>query len=486
MSPVRRRAVRALRRKWLIPAALAAALALLAGLWFLLRKAPAELPPQPTAVSSTLWDRPVGTLLRLEIDNPFDAPYALVREDGEWQMEGQPGFVFRSSLLEDMVNNACLIITEDTVGSRTEHPEWQLENFGLGNGCVRVTAAFADGSAIAFRIGDPVPQEIPAYYFLLEGNDAVYIISADVYDAYTYTRMALHDVRNPALNGEVIDRIAFTGSDPFTAERRADGWYLAAPVCYPLSDTAMETLLDKLENLRFAQFAATEEEADLAACGLQPPARTLTLDIAETVVTGYDENGGITGETAVPAYQLRLDLGSLDGDTAFYCLYRGEVLKATVFTAGFLRTQSWETLLSTAPFNAPTNDLQRLTVEQDGQKTVYALSLVERVLPNNAFETDEDGNVIYDVTVTRNGERADSDRFLSAYRELLSLRAAARLPADYALPDTAPLLRITAERSQSTREVALYPLDALHYAIAVNGTALFQAERGWAESIVWP
>ncbi|MCP6082858.1 hypothetical protein NL341_28055, partial [Klebsiella pneumoniae] len=76
-----------------------------------------------------------------------------------------------------------------------------------------------------------------------------------------------------------------------------------------------------------------------------------------------------------------------------------------------------------APFNAPTNDLQRLTVQRAGEaEIVYDLSLQERVLPNNDFETDENGNVLHDLLVARNGEAADSDAFLAAYNSLVQLR----------------------------------------------------------------
>ena len=184
---------------------------------------------------------------------------------------------------------------------------------------------------------------------------------------------------------------------------------------------------------------------------------------------------------------MTFGLGREENDVVFYCLYKGQVLKATSFSAGFLRTQGYDSLFLTNPFNAPTNDLSRLVWERDGVQTIYDLSLTERVLPNNALETDENGNVLYDLAATKDGAPLDSDAFLAAYRQLVELRTQDRLPADYTLPDTEPLLRVTLTRgSGGVRQIALYPLDALHRAVAVNGVALYQVEKGWAESVEMP
>ena len=485
MSPVRRRSPRKPAR-WLIPALLAALAVILGAVWLLLRKAPVSLPDPVTAQPVTLSDRAEAEITRIAIENRYDAPYALIRQDGQWRMAGEEDFTFRASTLEEIVKNAALIVTEDTVGDLAAHAEWQLMHFRLEEPAARSAVDFADGSSLAFRIGDSVPQETPAYYFLLEGDSHIYTISADVYEAYTYTRAGLHDVADPAVNGALIDRISFAGDHAFTAERRADGWYLTEPLCYPLADAAMDSLLQKLEGLRFAQYVGQAEQVDLSALGLAPAARTVTLDIAESIVTGYDENGQAYADARLPAYQLRFDLGDQESDIVFYCLYRGQVMKATVFSDGFLLTQDYAPLLLTAPFNAPTNDLTGLVIQRGDQRLEYALSLRERVLPNNRFETDENGNIIYDLYAERGGQAVESDAFLAAYRQLLELRTTDRLPADYQLPGGAPALAVSFTRAASARQVALYPLDALHYAVAVDGVALFQVEKGWAEGIDWP
>ena len=484
MSPVRRRTPRKVR-PWALAAVLLGLLAVFALLYFLLKKENVDLPPQYVAQPVTLSDREVADIAAIAVENRSGS-YTLQNTDAGWRLAGSAE-PLRDALLEPLVNDAALIVAEDTVGSLDEHPEWQLAHYGLEDPAARVTVTFADGGGLTFRVGDSVPQETPAYYFWLEGDPHIYIAASDIYDAYITTALALHDVADPALDGGLIDRIAFTGRDAFVLEKHADGWYLTEPFAYPLSDAAVDSLLGKLEGLRFAQFEAEAAEADLSQYGLEPPERTLTVDIAETVVTGYGENDEIIGEKRLPAYRLTFGLGREENDVVFYCLYKGQVLKATSFSAGFLRTQGYDSLFLTNPFNAPTNDLSRLVWERDGVQTIYDLSLTERVLPNNALETDENGNVLYDLAATKDGAPLDSDAFLAAYRQLVELRTQDRLPADYTLPATEPLLRVTLTRdSGGVRQIALYPLDALHRAVAVNGVALYQVEKGWAESVEMP
>ena len=246
-------------------------------------------------------------------------------------------------------------------------------------------------------------------------------------------------------------------------------------------------LLSKLEGVRFAQYVGRAEECNLASMGLDPAERMLTLDIAESTVTGYDADSQVTGRTLLPAYQLNLSIGHEESEIVFYCLYRGEVNKATSFSAGFLRTQSWSSLLLAAPFNSDIGEINRLTWSQNGQAQTYNLSFSEHVLPNNELERDENGNVIYNVNVSCNGQDIDSEAFAAAYGRLCALRMEDRLPSDYSLPNVEPLLTVEITRNDSkARTVTLWPLDALHDAVAVNGIALFRVEKGWMDNVNLP
>lgn len=490
MSGVRRGAVRAGGRHKKLWIALALLLVLILIVLFprLMREKPAEIPEIKREEPVVLIDCDETALASITIDNPYDAPYTLLNTADGWRMADDADFVFREGMLNEIVANACLLQTSETVLDLAGETALTAADFGLSEGGTRVTVAMTDGSRRVFIIGSPVYSGSDAasfYYIMLEGDSRVFTVEMDVWDAYTNTRMALHEVGDPALNAALIDRIAFTGEQAFTAEKRADGWYMTAPFVYPLSDSAMEALLEKLEGVRFAQYVCKAEDCDPAAYGLDAPRRIMTLDIAESIVTGYDDNGQVMGETRLPAYRLTFEMGSDDSEVAFFCRYRGDVVKITRFSANFMLEQSYEALLLTAPVNAPTNDLLAFSWRTAEEEKRYTLALTERLLENNAFETDENGNVLHDLLVFRDGAPCDVSAFLYAYRSLVELRTVRRLPQGYA-PQGEPRLTVTFTRSAGTRTLAFYPYDALHEAVAVDGVALYYVESGWDKGMEWP
>ena len=390
--------------------------------------------------------------------------------------------MFSENLLGEVLRNAAVIITEETLTTVSED-EWK--NYGLALGGIRVQVTYTDGVSLAFRIGDLVPQETPAYYFRMEDDSRLGVVSQDVQEIFALSVNALHRVTDPALQGDLIDRIAFTGENAFTAERRADGWYLTAPFEYPLAAAQMNTLLKNLEGLRFSQHVARAEESDLSVYGLHPARRTLTLDIAASIVTGYDENDQQIAAQALDEYQVTIACGDDIGEILFYCLYRGDVVKATRFSSGLLLTQSYEKLLLTKPFNIPTNLLTRLEWEQNGVVRAWDITLHERVLENGVFETDESGNTLYDVRVQRQGAEADADQFLKAYARLTDVKTTDPLPAGYTVSGQAEV-KIRLYYNGEVREAAFYPYDALHWAVTINDEARFYVSRGALDNVGMP
>lgn len=95
----------------------------------------------------------------------------------------------------------------------------------------------------------------------------------------------------------------------------------------------------------------------------------ITLDIAASILTGYDDNGQAYAQTQLDAYQLTLACGADASEVIYYCLYRGDVLKASYFTAGFLLSQGYDGLLLGAPINVPTNRLTSLTLTRAAKRT---------------------------------------------------------------------------------------------------------------------
>jgi len=481
--PVRKRKIRAEKKaRRLLWLALACACVTVVGALVLLNRREMQISDLPRNEDTAVvyQHRTVEEIAAITVENA-EGSYTITQNEGVCALEGRPDFVFSEAMLADILRNAALIMTEQTFLT-VEESAWK--DYGLATGSIRVSVRYTDGDSVAFRIGQPTPLETPLYYFRMEGDNRLGAISQDVQETYALSVNALHRVTNPALNGELIDRIVFDGENAFAIERRAEGWYMTQPFGYPLSHSAVNTLLKNLEGLRFSQYVCPEEEADLCAYGLSPARRTMTLSIAESILTGYDENGQALASQRLDAYELTFACGDDIGDILFYCLYRGDVVKATRFSSGILLTQGYEKLLLTQPFNIPTNLLTRLTWQQDGQTRVYDLTLTERIAPNGEIEKDASDRILYDVLVQRDGEAADAEAFLLSYARLTDVKTNDALPAGYTLnEDAQPEVVIRLYFNGDEREVAFYPYDALHWAVAVDGTARFYVSREALHSV---
>lgn len=457
------------------------------GLALYLLTRPRTYPDLPRAEDPTtsFSSRDVNEIARLTVQNGAGSRYTIVQAENSWRMEGVEDFVFSDTMLSDALSNAAVVLTSRTVLDLKDNPSLTASDFGVTENGIRVDVSYTDGESLTFYIGSAVPEETPAYYFMVENDTRVFAISQDVHDTYSRAQMTLHSVTDPALSGELIDRITVTGDKPFTIERRMNGWYMTAPFRYPLSSAAVDSFLGKLEELRFATYETKAEKADLALYGLDTPRRTVTLDIADSIVTGYDENSQVIAEKSLDAYQLTFACGNDVNDVTFYCLYRGDIVRATHFSSGILLMQTHDTLISPAPFDFPTNMLSRLVWQQEKTITAYDITLTERLLENNAFETDASGNILYDVVVSRDGQAVDSNAFLLFYQQLASLETLSPLPKNYT-PAQEARLTVTLQYEDYTRTVAFYPYDALHDAVQVDGTFLFYVSNTWDDAIALP
>ncbi len=483
---VRKRAVRAERKKRrLFFAALFALLACATAAIIFYVNREEEIPVLDRKEDTTVIfsDRAATDIFTLTVQNS-EGEYTIHQQAGVCTMEGREDFVFSESMLSYTLDNAAYIYADaallDTAGSK-----YTFADFGLENDCIRVQVKYTDGGEIAFRIGHLIPQETPQYYLRVEGDTRVFSVSLDMQETFMLSGDSLHAVTDPALSGDLIDKIAFTGDNPFTIERTGSEWYLTSPFVYPLSTAKVNTLLSKLEEIRFAQYVSPVEKADLSEYGLSPARRTMTLSIAPSILTGYDENGQVLAQKQLDGYDLTFDCGSNIGDILFYCLYRGDVVKATRFSSSVLLTQTYDTLLETAPFFVAISEVTRFEWEENGQMRAWDITLHERVLPNNEFETDDSGNILYDMRIWRDGQETDDDSFLTAFSRLMDVQSLHALPSDYQLPEN-PEIIIRMYRESGLREVKLYAYGELHYAVSVNGETVFYMSRDAIDAVKMP
>ncbi len=457
MKEVRKRAPRKDIRPGRLCLLLAALTVAALGAVFLLRGQP-ETPPAPESAVKrvTLISRDANELTRIHVTPPSGEAYALIIENGEPTLEGDDDFVLHETRAQSLLTSAAHIEMEEALLDTGEETV-DLAAFGLSPARAAVEITYTDGQTVALSLGDAIPHEALQYYCMAGGDDTLYAVSGEVWDAYSQERLFLHDVPLLDIQKDSIEAIAVAGEGAFSLALTTDGWYLETPRRYPADKQAMETLLTRLAGMRLSSFVCDASGAALAQYGLAPAARTLTL-------TGAD------------AGALTLAFGNKASDTMVYCLYDGAVYQGTLFSMQFLSSLAPEALAQRSPVNYAVNVMTEFSLDVGSEKTVYSLSLAERVLENNEFETDENGNILYDVIVKKDGAAVDTDAFLNWYAQFAAISGTGALPDGYVLQG-APLATVTLKSESASREVAFYTIDALNVALAVNGEAYYYAQK---------
>ncbi|MBQ1946918.1 MAG: DUF4340 domain-containing protein [Clostridia bacterium] len=483
---VRKRAVRAEKKKrrlFLSALFVLLLIAALAVVFYVNREPEIPVLDRPTDPSVTFVQRATEEIASVTVEND-EGTYTLKQENGVVSMLGREDFVFSENMLTPLLDSAAYVYAVEKIMDIPDSG-YQFRDFGLEDDCIRVSVSYTDGASVTFRIGDLIPQETPQYYLRVEGDNGLYAASMDVQEIFMLSADALHAVTDPALKGDLIDRIAFTGENAFTMALEGAQWYLTAPFRYPLSAAKVNQMLSKIENIRFAQYVSRADTADLTAYDLSPARRTVTLTIAESILTGYDESDQPIASQTLPGYDLAFHCGKDQSDVLFYCLYRDDVVLATRFSANVLLSQTYDTLLTDTPFAVSLSELTRLEWETAGQTRAWDISLVERLLPNNEFERDESGNILHDVVVSVSGAAFDSDSFILFYSRLVDVKTTHPLPADYELPaDCAVTIRLFT--ANDVREIKLHPYGDLHYALSINGRAVHYLSRDTIDSLQLP
>jgi hypothetical protein len=482
MQPVQKKS-RGKRKPWLIFSLLAIfAVALL--LLFILTAKPNEaqdLPKSPDE-NLTLVQKDAEDLVRIEVSPSFGEGFALVKEGGVFVVEGSPDFPLEAREIDLMVKDLTLLVANEALGQIDPFDGESMKALGLGEDAARAWATYQDGERKGFIFGAVAATEVPADYFMLERDSRVFAVSQETRSHFDRTLNTLHPV--PALNftSDLLNEAVFKGEGAFTLTLKEGLWELSSPGRYPADETAVKAFLGNIGQMRLAVYVGEATEENLSLYGFTPAGRSVTFHLAPSAITAYDEEGTPVESRSVEAQTLTLSIGMDIDRIGFCCLYGGSIWQVSLASMGFLRDAGWEGFHSRTPVNIPVNRLEVMQAEKGGSVNVYQISLVESILPNNALELDEAGNPLFLPEIRRNGLEMERDGFLREYLRLMALKASGNLPEGYA-PNGNITARYHLSGAGIDLEVALYPFDALHYAIKVNGRFADYVDRRSADAI---
>lgn len=418
-------------------------------------------------VDIILVDKDASQVLSMRIQLPGETPYTLLRAESGFVVQGLSDFQLDQAEVAMMASNVSKVVAEEALGEMDTNPE-NLAAFGLSDQVIQVDAGYTDGETKLFLLGKNTGAEIPTDYLMVSGDRQVYTISASMKSMFDRQLNTLHTLPRIDFNSKLLDRVRIKGQEDFILSQQEGLWEITSPIRYPADEMMARQLLEGIGKMRLAVYVGKETAKHLQEYGFSDQSTSISFDLASSVITALDDKGQVVQSQDVPAQTIQLTFGHQIGNIGFYCLYDGSIYQASLASMGFLKELSLHNALSTSPVNIPINRLTQLRVSGNGTETNYDIELVEKILQNNALAVDEQGNQLYEPDVSKNGVSIPSEDFLREYIKLMGIRASGSLPKDF-IPENNPLITFTFKQKESQTELALFPFDALHYAMRVNG-----------------
>ncbi len=455
---------------------------------YVLTRPPKLPPPEPLPdTSAILFSAEEDDLLSFTIKRPGEEAYTVLRTDTGFQLLGQEYYVLNPEVISQMTANLAFLNAEETFDSDvTSDPSWHAEDFGLSEEALEISARFQDDRSYTLYLGADAPGEPPKDYGQVKGSSALYGFSPSLREVFDHPKTWLHAVPQINFAPELLNAVTLTRPGETLSIRRIedDVWELSSPVSYPVSAGSIESLKTHISGMRLAGFVDQASRLELADYGLQTPQLTVVFDLSPSLITRYDEALEPASADEVEAQQIVLAFGSKVNNIGYYCLFDGAVYQVTDLSMGFLPKMRTEDYLSAYPVNIPLNRVNTFEVaDGDGLSKKLTIELVEEVLPNNQLSRDKDGETLYTFIFSDpSGTEIETSRAAALYEALMAIRSTGNLDAPSGDSTGKALLTVSLEYGGNRRTVKLYPYDALHAAIEVNGTRRFYTDMAYVDA----
>ena len=491
MQPVQRRHHPDRHRRWLPLAGAALLLCLAVLLWLRLRAPePAEVPEPEASGYGELAAHDPSEVASVTVAGRDGESWTALRQGDTLVLADDPDFLISPQKAEELLEAAAVVAYQRVLAEDPADYLPHLADLGLETPW-RADIAYTDGTALRLRIGDRNDHGDSFTYLLAEGDDRLYAMDNGTAEILCRERALLHQVTQPVIHKARIDRVAFLdGAGEYTARwiltgeitagDAEDHWLMTRPVRYPADGEQINLLKASLANLRLGAYVGEATPENRAKYGLTNPRFTLVVHQAEGDVSAAAEDGGLTAEHW-PESELRLEVGDERSEVTDYVALDGQICLTSRFSLSALTELDPRDTLTRYVAPMPLGNLAALTVRRGEERTEWRVTRTERVLENNGLAADASGNVLYDLSVTRNGEEASWSAFEAAYQRLLLVTVSGPLPEGWQAAGEPTEEFVFESVTGETRTVTLTPWDALHDAVAVDGAAVFYLIRGGME-----
>ena len=434
---------------------------------------PANAPITGAEKETVLLKCALEDIASVTITPPGGNAYTLAVSDGRLTLSDDPAFPIKAAILQLIAENICNVRSERTIARFRAEDRAFLSGFGLTPPGCGAEILMRDGSVHRIRIGSQIQgDEIPYYYFLWDGDTLLYAGGTDMYSAFSCAKDQLHTVEAIGINIQLLDRFAVSGENSAAFQYTDTGWYCVSPYRYPMDQNRMSGFLQNIKNLRFSKYVCEADETASEAFGLLSPSAAFSFTEAESTLTVPDETGKLHSRT-VPERTGVIRFGDPCDEFSRYAEYNGSIYTATYFSTGFLDAVSPVDLAAVSPFCVEPYQLSSLTLTKNGTEITYTLELTEQMDSGGGLVTDADGNILYNLSVRKDGARVENAPFLYWYNNTLRALIPSGKTNGGAATEGEPEATLTLRGAKDERTVSFIPMDPIHYAMSVDGTALY-------------
>lgn len=443
----------------------------------------------PTSVSTAenLFEYAPAEVASITIRRGDESPWTVVQEDGLLTLAGEDGFTLSESTSAALLDAACILPCEAVLTDNPAEYRDHLADFGLDDPRYEAVVTFTDGKVASLHIGNPGGENNAWYYMIVDGDDRLFTFSRGMVEALFISRDSLWAVASPTIHKARIDQVTLTGPEGIEAQwtlqghitdtDAADKWFITAPFSYPADAELMTTLRSNIANLRLGAYVGPATAENLTAYGFDDPRLTIDIHMAAGTI-GITNTEGAVESTDYPESTVTFIIGGEKSDMVDYVLCGDSIYVSSHFTMGLFIDYDVAGTMSRYPVLTALGNLASLTIEQEGAVTEYVLTRTEQVAENNDLITDADGNPVYDVTVTRNGEPIDFSAFETAYKALTLVTVSGTLPANASITDAPHTVYTFTDVDGTVHTVTLTTFDVLHDAVSVDGYPAFYLIKG--------
>lgn len=388
-----------------------------------------------------------------------------------------------TTLLDALKSVTAEVLSDDWDGSDEEK-----ETMGLTDPENVVRVEMKDGTAYTLMIGNTPQYDTTWQYAQLEGDSRLLSVSRGVAEELYVTRSSLHTVTQPTIHADRVDEITLMDAQgnitmqwvldgEITDTDAEDRWRMTVPVTYPADADSLITLRKSAAALRLGEYLCDTTAETLARYGFDEPRMVIQLHQAAGTI-GTVGTSGSYETTDWEASTLLFTIGAQESDLIDYVLFEGGIYRCSdLLFRSFLNAEAMETL-TRYPLLTALGNLTSLTIRENGEEILYVITRVEQVDENNELTVDEDGNQVYDITLTKNGEEADYDAFSAAYSQLMMVTVSGKLPEGWTSDDEPHTEYVFQDSDGTNHTVALANYDAMHDAVYVDGNAVFYLIQG--------